>query len=89
VVPERDRVDPAREQAVGEPRRDPDPVGDVLAVRDADVDLELRAQRRQTLLERLPAGGSDDIGDEQNAQGAETLETVMETLRQRPRSGRL
>jgi hypothetical protein len=75
VVPERDRVDSGREQAVGESRRDPDPVGDVLRVRDADVDLEVRAQRRQTLLERLPAGGPDDVGDEQNAQGAQTLKT--------------
>ena len=75
VVPERDGVDSGREQAVGEPRRDPDPVGDVLPVRDADVDLELSAQRRQALLERLPAGGPDDIGDEQNAQSAQTLKT--------------
>jgi hypothetical protein len=77
VVPESDRVDSGREEAVRQPRRDPDSVGDVLPVRDADVDLELRAQRRQALLERLPAGGSDDIGDEQNAQGAQTLEAAM------------
>ena len=81
MVPEGDRVHPGREQAVGEPRRDPDPVGDVLPVRDADVDLELRAQRRQALLERLPAGGPDDIGDEQNAQSAQTLEAAMKTSR--------
>jgi hypothetical protein len=87
VVAEGDRVDSGREQAVGQAGRDPDPVRDVLPVRDADVDPEVCAQRRQALLERLPAGGSDDIGDEQNAQGAKTLETVMETLRRRPRSG--
>jgi hypothetical protein len=75
VVAQRDRVDSGREEPVGEARRDPDPVGDVLPVRDADVDLEIGAQRRQTLLERLPAGGPDDVGDEQNAQGAQTLKT--------------
>jgi hypothetical protein len=75
VVPERDRVDSGREQPVGEARRDADSIGDVLPVRDADVDLEVGAQRRQALLERLPAGGPDDVGDEQNAQGAQTLKT--------------
>jgi hypothetical protein len=75
VVPQRDRVDSGREEPVGEARRDPDPVGDVLPVRDAEVDLQVGAQRRQTLLERLPAGGPDDVGDEQNAQGAQTLKT--------------
>ena len=44
VVAERDRVGAGGEQLVGEPRRDPDAVGGVLAVDDADVDLELVAQ---------------------------------------------
>jgi hypothetical protein len=41
VVPERDRIDTHREQLIREPRRDPDSIGGVLAVRDAGVDVEL------------------------------------------------
>ena len=46
----------------------PDAVRDVLAVRDAEVDLELLEQRRQALLDRLTTRGADDVGDEQDAQ---------------------
>ena len=41
VVPERDRVGAGSEDPVCEPWRDPDPVRGVLAVDDAEVDLEL------------------------------------------------
>jgi hypothetical protein len=66
VVAERDRVRAGRQQLVRELRRDPDAVGDVLAVDDADVDVELVAKRGQTLLERAPSGRADDIGDEED-----------------------
>ncbi len=69
VVSERDRVDAHAENLVGEPRRDADPVGGVLAVHDARVDPELRAQCAQALLQRPPSRGADDVGDEQDAQG--------------------
>jgi hypothetical protein len=44
VVAERDRVGTRREQPVGQARRDPGPVGDVLAVDDAEVDAVLLLQ---------------------------------------------
>jgi hypothetical protein len=44
VVAERDHVRTRREQLVRELRRDPDAVGDVLAVDDADVDAKLLAE---------------------------------------------
>ena len=58
VVSERDRVDAHAEELVGEPRRDADAVRGVLAVHDARVDLELRAQRAQALVERLAVRGA-------------------------------
>jgi hypothetical protein len=71
VVAERDRVGPQLEQLLRELRRDPDAVGDVLAVDDAEVDVELLAQRGKALFERAPAGEADDVGDEQEDQGRE------------------
>jgi hypothetical protein len=44
VVAERDRVGARGEQPVGELRCDPDAVGDVLAVDDADVGAELLSE---------------------------------------------
>jgi hypothetical protein len=70
VVPERDRVHTGSEEPVCEPGRDPDPVGRVLAVRDTYVDLEVRTQRGEQSLDRGPARTSDDVGDEEDAQGA-------------------
>jgi len=71
VVAERDRVGPGREQPVGQARRDARPVGDVLAVDDAEADAVLLLQRGQALLDRLPACGAEDVGDEENDQGNE------------------
>ena len=69
MVSERDRVDPHSEDLIGEPRCDADAVRRVLAVHHARVDLELGAQPGEALLERLPAGSADDVGDEEDAQG--------------------
>jgi hypothetical protein len=69
VVAERDRVGPEREELLRELRRQPDPVGGVLAVDDADVDSELLAQRLQPQLERAPTRNPDDVGDEEEDQG--------------------
>jgi hypothetical protein len=73
VVAERDEVRPRGEHAVGELGRDADAVGEVLAVEDADVGLELAAQPAQSLLDDLAAWASDDVADEENAesQGSE------------------
>jgi hypothetical protein len=45
VVPGREHVAAAGEQPVGEARREPGAVGRVLAVDDAEVDLELVPKR--------------------------------------------
>ena len=69
MVAECDRVDPSR-AAVGEARRDPDSVRCVLAVHDADVDLALGAEGRKARFEGTAAGSANDVGDEEDAQGA-------------------
>ena len=69
MVSEGDRVHAHGKDLVREPRRDADPVGRVLAVHDACVHLELRAQCGQALLQRPSSRGADDVGDEQDAQG--------------------
>ena len=66
VIAERDRVGAGRQQILGEARGDPDPVCGVLAVGDADVDLELAAERAQPPLDDVAAGSPDDVPDEEN-----------------------
>jgi hypothetical protein len=68
VVAERDRVRAGREQLVRELAGDARAVGDVLAVDDADVGVELLAQAGQPLLDRLPAGGAEDVCEEKDPQ---------------------
>jgi hypothetical protein len=68
VIPERDDVRAGGQQLVGELRRDSRAVGDVLAVDDADVGVELVAQRGQTLFDRTPARGAEDVGEEEELQ---------------------
>jgi hypothetical protein len=69
VVAERDRVGSGGEQPLRQARRDPGPVGDVLAVDDAELDAVLLLQPGQALLDRLPARGAEDVGDEEDDQG--------------------
>jgi hypothetical protein len=71
VVAERNRIGTHREQLIGEARCDPDPVRSVLAVDDAGVDPELGAHRLQTCIQGPSAWGAYDVGDEEDAQGAE------------------
>jgi hypothetical protein len=68
VIAEREHVGSGREQPLGQPRRDPGAVGDVLAVDDAEADVQLLLQRPETLLERGAAGGAEDVGDEEDLQ---------------------
>jgi hypothetical protein len=68
VVAEGERVGARREQLLRELRRDPRSVGRVLAVDDADVDVELLAEPRQPLLDGAPAGGSEDVAEEEDFQ---------------------
>jgi hypothetical protein len=67
VVAERDRVDAGREHLVRELWRDSNTVGEVLAVRDAEVDAPLFPQRRQACLDRAASGNADDVSDEQDS----------------------
>ena len=67
VVAERDRVGARREQNLGEPRGDPHPVRDVLAVDDAQVDLVALTEAGEQALERIAAGPADDVADEEDA----------------------
>jgi hypothetical protein len=68
VVPQGDHVGAGGQQPVGELRRDPGAVGDVLAVDDRDVGLELLPQPRQPLLDRAPAGDAEDVREKEDSQ---------------------
>jgi hypothetical protein len=68
VVTQRDHVGAGREQLLGELRSDAGAVGDVLAVDDADVRLELVAQPGQAFFDRAPAGDAEDIREEEKSQ---------------------
>jgi len=65
VVAERDDVDAAVEELVGELRRDPEPAGDVLAVDHDEVRRMLRAQSGEQAEQRPPAEAADDVADEE------------------------
>jgi hypothetical protein len=68
VVAERHDVRTRCEQLLRELRRDAGTVGDVLTVDDAGVGAELFAQARETLLDRPPARGAEDVGKEEDSQ---------------------
>ena len=83
MVAERDHVRAGGEQPLRELRRDPDSVGDVLAVEDAEGDIELFAQARQPFLDRAAARRADDVSDEEDLQRSERVaagRTSSETL---------
>jgi hypothetical protein len=73
VVAERDHVGAGREQPLGEARSDPRAVGHVLAVDDAEADAVLLLQGGQALLDGVSAGGAEDVGDEEDDQGSESV----------------
>ena len=66
VVAERDGVCPGGEQGVAEARGDAPPVGDVLAVHDDEIEIELVAQAGNETLHRLAAWTPDDVRDEED-----------------------
>jgi hypothetical protein len=68
VIAEREHVGPCCEQALGEARRDPRPVRDVLAVDDAEAGVQLLLEPGQTLLDRGTTGRAEDVGDEEDPQ---------------------
>jgi hypothetical protein len=68
VIAERDDVCAGGEQLVRELRRDARAVGDVLAVDDADVGVELRAQGVQPFLDGTPPGDAEDVREKEESQ---------------------
>jgi hypothetical protein len=68
VVAERDHVRAGAEQTLGELRRDTGAVGDVLAVDDAEVGVELVAKPGEPLLDRAPPRDSEDVREEEDSQ---------------------
>jgi hypothetical protein len=89
VVPERERVGARREQAVGEPWRDPCPVGDVLRVDDAEAGAELLLQAGQALLEGRAPRRAEDVGDEENLYGTKAALALPPSARAGFPCGRL
>jgi hypothetical protein len=67
-VAERDHVGSRAEQPLGDLGGDPAAVGCVLAVDDAEAGAELLAQAGEARLERPPAGGAEDVRDEEEFQ---------------------
>jgi hypothetical protein len=68
VVAERHDVRARGQQPLGQLGRDPGAVGNVLAVDDARIGLELVTQARETLLDRPPPRGAEDVGEEEDPQ---------------------
>ena len=66
MVAECDRVRAGLEHLVGELRRDPDTVGEVLAVEDAEVGAQLRLERREPFFHRTSAGHADDVSNKED-----------------------
>jgi hypothetical protein len=67
-VAEREHGGAGAQQPVGELRRDPRPVGDVLAVDDADVGFVLLPEAGQSLFDRVAAGDAEDVRQKEKFQ---------------------
>jgi len=68
VVPERDRVGAGGEQPFGEAGGQADSVRGVLAVDDAEIDVELLTQRAEAFLDGATSRRPEDVGDEEQLQ---------------------
>ena len=68
MVAERDDVGARSEELVGELPGDPGAVGDVLAVDDADVRVDLFTQSRKALFDGASAGNAEDVREEEKSQ---------------------
>jgi hypothetical protein len=83
VVAEGDHVGAGGEDPRGELRRDPDAVRRVLAVDDAERDVELLLQLREPFLDGTPSRRADDVTDEEDSQRTDSSaagRTDSETL---------
>jgi hypothetical protein len=72
VVAEREDVGARGQQAVRQARRQAGAVGRVLAVDDAEADLELVLEAGEALLDGRPARRPEDVRDEEDLQGIES-----------------
>jgi hypothetical protein len=70
VVAEREHVGPRGEQPLGEARRDPGAVRDVLAVDNAEAGVQLVLEPGEAFLDRGTARRAEDVGDEEDLQAA-------------------
>jgi hypothetical protein len=68
VVPRRDRISARREDLLGQLGGQADAVCGVLAVDDAEVDVELVPQLGQLRLDRPPPRRPEDVTEEEDAQ---------------------
>ena len=68
MVSERDHVGAGREDLVREFRGQPEAVGGVLAVDDAEGRAQLLTQAVETRLQRPATRGADDVCDEEDDQ---------------------
>jgi len=73
VVAERDDVGARGQQAVRQARRQAGAVSGVLAVDDAEADLELVLEAEEALLDGRPARRPEDVRDEEDLQGIESV----------------
>jgi len=73
VVAKRHHVCARGQELVRELRRQPRAVGGVLAVHDAEIDGELLLQLREALLDGAAARRAEDVGDEEDFQGIESV----------------
>jgi hypothetical protein len=64
VVSSGDHIDPAGEQFLCETGRDAESGSGVFAVRDAEVDLSLRKDVRESVQDDLATGRTNDVADE-------------------------
>jgi hypothetical protein len=68
VVAGRDHVGAGAEELLRQLGGQPDPVRGVLAVDDAEVDLELVPELGQSVCDGPPAGRPEDVTDEEDLQ---------------------
>ena len=68
VVAAGDHFDAGGEQILGEARRDAEAGGGIFAVGDAEIDVALREDVREAVVNDLAAGRADNVSDEENFQ---------------------
>ncbi len=73
VISAGEHIGARREKFLGDPRRDAETGSGILAVDDAQIDLALREDVREPVVNDLAAGRADDIADEKYSQFVESV----------------